>query len=46
MGETTYKSRFTIDSGFPGLAFFTLLKLSLKLIGIREVPGMFAIDVW
>jgi len=39
----TNKSRLSTCSGLLGRdLLLTLLKLSLKLMGIREVPGMFA----
>lgn len=40
--SSTYRSKFSTANGFLGRAFLTLLKLSLKLMGMREVPGIFA----
>jgi hypothetical protein len=38
--NATYKSKFSTDHGFFGRFFLMLSKLSLRLIGIREEPGM------
>ena len=39
----TYKSRLNKLRELVGRAFLTLLRLSLKLMGMRDVPGIFAI---
>ncbi len=39
-GRHTYNSRLSISSGLLGLFRTTLLKLSRKLTGMRDVPGM------
>lgn len=40
MSRLTYKSRFTMANGSLGRFFFMLCKLSLRLMGMREEPGM------
>lgn len=38
--DVTYKSRLTTDNGLVGRFLLTLFKLSLKLMGMRDEPGM------
>jgi len=40
-GSSTNNSKLSTCSGLLGRDLFTLLKLSRRLTGMREVPGMF-----